>query len=55
MKKKSVQYRTSKHMPIQQTTPAESPQSFDYDDMLTELEAIIADAEQRLAQEDEAA
>jgi hypothetical protein len=35
--------------------PAESPQSFDYDDMLSELEAIVADAEQRLAQEDEAA
>ncbi|WP_425503325.1 hypothetical protein [Phytobacter palmae] len=55
MKKKSVQYRTSKHIPTQQSTPAESPQSFDYDDMLTELEAIVADAEQRLAQEDEAA
>ena len=55
MKKKSVQYRTSKHIPTQQSTPAESPQSFDYDDMLTELEAIVSDAEQRLAQEDEAA
>ncbi|GJL33694.1 hypothetical protein PUATCC27989T_05131 [Phytobacter ursingii] len=55
MKKKSVHYRTSTHMPTQQTSPAESPQSFDYDDMLSELEAIVADAEQRLAQEDEAA
>ncbi|PXW53901.1 hypothetical protein DFO55_111176 [Grimontella sp. AG753] len=55
MKKKSVQNRTSKPISTEQTTPEASPQSFDYEDMLTELEAIVADAEQRLAQEDEAA
>nr|WP_187371645.1 hypothetical protein [Phytobacter massiliensis] len=47
--------RTSKNVSTQQTLPAASPQTFGYDEMLSELEAIVADAERRLVEEEETA
>lgn len=38
---------------VAQTPPA--PRAFGYEEMLTELEAIVSDAEVRLAEEDEIA
>lgn len=52
--KKSAKKHQSVTQPAAQEA-ANAPGKFGYEEMLTELEAIVADAEIRLAEEDEAA
>lgn len=50
--------KAQKQAPTVKVTAAETdtaPRAFDYEAMLTELEAIVADAEVRLAEEEAAA
>lgn len=54
--KKTVQKnRAPESVVTLQPTTEVSARAFGYDEMLTELEAIVADAAVRLAEEDEAA
>lgn len=56
MSKKTVQKtKAPKNVVALQPTVQEAAPTFGYDEMLTELEAIVADAAIRLAEEDEAA
>lgn len=56
MSKKTVQKNRAPEsvVALQPATEVSAP-DFGYDEMLTELEAIVADAATRLAEEDEAA
>jgi hypothetical protein len=54
--KKSVKKeRAPESVASQQPAFEKTASAFGYDEMLTELEAIVADAQVRLAEEDEAA
>lgn len=56
MSKKSVKKeRAPESVASQQPAFEKTVPAFGYDEMLTELEAIVADAQVRLAEEDEAA
>ena len=47
--------KTGPDRQIRRCTDASAPRAFGYEEMLTELEAIVSDAEVRLAEEDEIA
>jgi len=53
MSKKAKKQAPTVKSDVAQTPPA--PRAFGYEEMLTELEAIVSDAEVRLAEEDEIA
>lgn len=53
MSKKTKKHPAPSVLATAETTAAARP--FDYEEMLTELEAIVADAEVRLAEEEAAA
>ncbi len=56
MSKKSVKKESApESVASQQPAFEKTASAFGYDEMLTELEAIVADAQVRLAEEDEAA
>lgn len=56
MNKKNVRKeRAPESVVLQQPVFEKKAPAFGYDEMLTELEAIVADAQVRLAEEDEAA